>query len=531
MILNRISIRKQLIILISLAVFVALVFASVLIYKMIQSSYEKQLVNETLSIAQMIGVNNQTAMAFNDWKVSEELLAKLKENPSIKIACILTPKRSVFSTYVKGERPQWIIIKKHYKNQNYEFTDTHLELVSEIFFDNENIAIVYLQISLDNLKSQLRSLVKMLILVLTISYGLSLICIIIISNLITSPIMHLAKVIHNITQNKDYEIRVKSPRAKTEIATLYNGFNEMLDEIESRNTEVNVALEAISEQKAEIEDQRDYILDQRDQIEESSRILSIWKKDITASITYSKNIQFNMLLPIAKIKLMYPNLFILFKPRDIVSGDFYWFGNFEDDFIFCAADCTGHGVPGAMISVIGLSLMNQIIQDRKIYEPHQILTELDCDFKNFFRKNDQNYTSDDGIDLSICKLDKRTNIMHFSGANNSAYIIRDHNLITLIADTHSLGSGSNLIIRENGFTNHSIQLKKNDTVFLYSDGYMDQFGGENGKKFMKKRFKELLTEIGHLTIETQYKILEERYLEWKGDQNQVDDIIIIGVKI
>jgi methyl-accepting chemotaxis protein len=301
MILNKISIRKQLIILISLAVFVALVFASVLIFKMIQSSYKKQLVNETLTIAQMIGVNNQTALAFNDWKVSEELLTKLKENPSIKIACILTPKRSVFSTYVKGERPQWIIIKKHYKNKFYEFTDSHLDLASEIIFDNENIAIVYLQVSLDNLNAQLQSLVKMLLLVLTISYGLSLICIIIISNLITSPILNLAKVINNITQNKDYEIRVKPPRAKTEISTLYHGFNEMLDEIEFQNNEVNIALEAISEQKNEIEDQRDYILDQRDQIEEGSRILNIFKKDITSIITYSKNIHLNMLLQIDKI--------------------------------------------------------------------------------------------------------------------------------------------------------------------------------------------------------------------------------------
>jgi serine phosphatase RsbU (regulator of sigma subunit) len=531
MILNKISIRKQLIILISLAVFVALVFASVLIFKMIQSSYKKQLVNETLTIAQMIGVNNQTALAFNDWKVSEELLTKLKENPSIKIACILTPKRSVFSTYVKGERPQWIIIKKHYKNKFYEFTDSHLDLASEIIFDNENIAIVYLQVSLDNLNAQLQSLVKMLLLVLTISYGLSLICIIIISNLITSPILNLAKVINNITQNKDYEIRVKPPRAKTEISTLYHGFNEMLDEIEFQNNEVNIALEAISEQKNEIEDQRDYILDQRDQIEESSRILNIWKKDITASITYSKNIQLNMLLPIDKIKLMHSNLFIFFKPRDIVSGDFYWFGNFDDDFIFCAADCTGHGVPGAMISVIGLSLLNQIIQERKIHEPHQILTELDCDFKNFFRKNDHNYTSDDGMDLSICKLNKKTNMLHYSGANNSAYIIRDKNLITLTADKHSLGSGSNLIVRENGFTDQSIQLQKNDSVFLYSDGYMDQFGGENGKKFMKRRFKELLIEIGQLPINEQHKIIEKRYIEWIGDLNQVDDILIIGVKI
>jgi serine phosphatase RsbU (regulator of sigma subunit) len=135
------------------------------------------------------------------------------------------------------------------------------------------------------------------------------------------------------------------------------------------------------------------------------------------------------------------------------------------------------------------------------------------------------------MDLSICKLNKKTNMLHYSGANNSAYVIRDKNLITLTADKHSLGSGSNLIVRENGFTDQSIQLQKNDSVFLYSDGYMDQFGGENGKKFMKRRFKELLIEIGQLPINEQHKIIEKRYIEWIGDLNQVDDILIIGVKI
>ncbi|MBI9069378.1 MAG: SpoIIE family protein phosphatase [Salinivirgaceae bacterium] len=509
----------------------ALVFALFLIYNLNLQTYKKQMVEDAQSVAQIIGVNNQTAIAFDDPATAREILNKLNEHPSIEIASLLTPERKVFANYIKGKRPQWVIIRKNYKNKNYEFSKTHLELVSDIFFDKEKIAVVYLKISLNSLNEQLSALIFRLLLIALFSYLVSFISIVFLSKIITTPILKLARVTKQISNEKDYTKRVPEFNAKTEMAVLYNGFNEMLDEIELRNNEVIVALNAISEQKDEIEGQRDYIQGQRDQIEEQSFFLKIWNKDIMASIKYAKTIQNNMLLSIDKVKEMHKNLFVMFEPRDVVSGDFYWFDKIDGQFIFCAADCTGHGVPGAMISIVGFNLLNQIIQDRQVYDPHKILNHLDQEIVKFFRKDDHSNVTDDGMDLAICSLDVETKILYYSGANNSAYIIRNGSLIELKCDKHSLGSGTSDFVSEEGFSISQKQLEKGDTVFLFSDGYMDQFGGEKGKKFMKKRFKNLLCEIGHLSSDEQKKVLEDTLEDWIGDLHQIDDIIVMGIKI
>ncbi|MDA3890080.1 MAG: SpoIIE family protein phosphatase [Salinivirgaceae bacterium] len=531
MIINKLSIRKQLVLLISIVVFFALFFASVLIYNFTVSSFKQQLVKDSQSIAQMIGVNNQSALAFNDPVVAREVLEKLRENPSIEVASLLTPSRSVFANYIKGERPEWIIIRNNYKGKNFEFSKEHLELVSDIIFDGQKIAVVYLKISLVDFKEQLSELMRVLMFVSLATYVISLFGIVLISKLLASPILHLARVIKKISIEKDYATRVDELDSNTEIGVLYNGFNEMLKEIEIRNDEIIVAFDAISEQKNEIEDQRDYIEEQRDRIEDQSQILKKWNEDIMDSLNYAKTIQNNMLLSIGKVKEMYKDLFILFKPRDAVSGDFYWFDRMNEQFIFSAADCTGHGVPGAMISIVGFNILNQIIKYRQEYDPHKILHQLDSEIIKFFRKDEHSNRSDDGMDLAICSLDTETNILYYAGANNSAYIVRGEELIELPCDKHSLGTDASDFIYDEGFSLMQKQLIKGDTIFLYSDGYMDQFGGPRGKKFMKKRFKELLISTAKYPIEEQKDFLEDTLREWIGDLEQVDDIIIIGVKI
>lgn len=531
MFIKRFTIRTQLIIIVSIIVLLALSIVLFIIYSLNLKSYKDQLIEETQSIAQMIGVNNQSAIAFDDPATAKEILHKLNKTPSVEIACLLTPNRKVFANYIKGKRPKWIIIKKHYASGNYEFSNEHLEILSDIYFDGEKIAIVYLKISLDDFNHRLSALIIRLLVIAMGAYLISLISIIILSKYITRPILKLANVTKQISNDKNYAVRVPEINAKTEMATLYNGFNNMLDVIELRNNEIMVALNAISEQKCEIEDQRDFIQEQRDQIEEQTQILKMWNQDIMSSINYAKTIQSNMLLPIQKVVELYQKIFIFFQPRDVVSGDFYWFDKINKQFIFCAADCTGHGIPGAMISIVGFNLLNTIIRDRNIYEPHKILNQLDMEIVKFFRKDDNSNSSDDGMDISICSLDIETNILYFAGANNSAFVVRDGGLIEMKCDKHALGSRSSEFIYEEGFSLQQMQLHKGDTVFLYSDGYMDQFGGPKGKKFMKKNFKDLLCSIGGYNSNKQQQILEKTLIEWMGDQHQVDDIIVIGVKI
>jgi serine phosphatase RsbU (regulator of sigma subunit) len=521
MIVSKLSIRKQLILLISIVVFVALLFASVLIYTYSYRNYRQQLVEEMLSVAQLIGVNNQAALAFDTPQDTKEQLGKLSENKEIKVASILTPKRKVFANYVSGERPQWIIIPGKL-DKEYRFNKGFLEIVKDIYFDGEKIATVYLKVSLDTTKKQIKTLIEMLILIVVFSYLFSLAAIYIISGLITNPILNLAKVTSKISANKDYSLRVNKIKQPTEIGILYNGFNDMLNVIEQQNNEILIALKEISEQKNKIEIQKN-------RIEEQSLILKQWNKDITASISYAKNIQNNILVPINKIREIHRSVFVLFEPRDIVSGDFYWFHKQNEYHFFCAADSTGHGVPGAMISVIGFNLINQIVKAKKIIQPHLILNELDNEIKSFFQKSDGKYTSDDGMDISFCSYNTKTNELHYAGANNSALIVRNKEIIELKADKHPLGSGSIELI--GSFTLHTLKMQPGDNIYLFSDGYADQFGGPRGKKFMKRQFKEMLIEISPKTSNDQHIEMYERLNRWKGDLEQVDDIVVIGIKL
>lgn len=521
MIIDNLTIRKQLVLLISIVVLVTLIFASVLIYTYSYRNYRQQLIEEMLSVAQLIGINNQAALAFDDPKAAKEQFSKLSENKEIKVASLLTPERKIFANYVSGERPQWIIIPGNIENE-YRFHKGFLEIVKDIDFDGEKIATVYLKVSLETIKQQLRILIEMLVIIVTFSYLFSLIAIYLISRLITRPILNLARVTSRISGNKDYSVRVKSMHQKTEIGILYNGFNDMLNVIEKQNNEILIAFKEIFEQKTQIELQKN-------QIEEQTFILKEWNKDITASISYAKNIQDNILMPLNKIREKHRSIFILFEPRDLVSGDFYWFHQYEDNYFFCAADATGHGVPGAMISLIGYNLINQVVKAKHIIQPNLILNELDLEIKNFFRKEDGQYTSDDGLDISFCCYNSTSKTLTYAGANNSGIVVRNKEIIELPADKHPLGSGN--IERTSSFTLHTLTMQPGDNIYLFSDGYADQFGGPKGKKFMKKRFKEMLREISTKTSNDQHIAIYERLNTWKGDLEQVDDILVIGVKL
>ncbi len=254
-------------------------------------------------------------------------------------------------------------------------------------------------------------------------------------------------------------------------------------------------------------------------------------QEIMSSIRYAQRIQ-NAILPSHTfLNAQLPESFILFKPRDHVSGDFYWVArNPRDETIlyFAAVDCTGHGVPGAFLSLMGNDIMNQCLKEIPDPTPKDFLNYLDRTFKEKFARNEKEEELKDGMDIALCRLDKKTGTLRFAGTHNPLYHIREGTLTEVLPDKRSIGHSTNGA--EAPFTEQEIHCRENDALYLFSDGYADQFGGDKGKKFKYRRFKELLQGLQKYSMAHQKKVLEDTIEEWRGDLEQVDDILVFGVR-
>ena len=245
-------------------------------------------------------------------------------------------------------------------------------------------------------------------------------------------------------------------------------------------------------------------------------------KDITDSIRYAKRIQFAILPESSP----YPDTFILFKPKDIVSGDFYWFTELGDKEFFSAVDCTGHGVPGAFMSIIGHNSLTKIVREYGILEPGLILSQLNREVLETLHQRSDSRDVYDGMDLALVCYDRNGKYLEYSGAFNPLYLVRNGELIETKADKQSIGRSSFKTNAE--FTNHRIDIEEGDTVYLFSDGYADQFGGEHMKKFKYRNLKETILKIQKESMSQQRAILDDTIEKWRGDLDQLDDILMIG---
>ena len=273
-----------------------------------------------------------------------------------------------------------------------------------------------------------------------------------------------------------------------------------------------------------------FLIYNRYRIKQKANILLAKKdKQITDSINYASLIQSSILPPGELIRNLLPEFFILFKPRDIVSGDFYWCSEKNGKVMLAVVDCTGHGVPGAFMSMIGNTLLNEIINEKRITKPSDILAELNTGIKKALHQNGQEAHSNDGMDLAIVSIDREKRRIIFAGARRPLYIASNGALNEIKGNSHGIGGGRKKIIKN--FTQHEYRLKKGDTFYLFSDGYVDQFGGEENRKFMTERFEKLLLDINHITMKEQFSILENSFEEWKGSGKQIDDVLVIGVRV
>jgi transcriptional regulator with GAF, ATPase, and Fis domain len=251
-------------------------------------------------------------------------------------------------------------------------------------------------------------------------------------------------------------------------------------------------------------------------------------KDITDSIKYAKKIQQALMPDTDLLKISFAESFVYYRPKDIVSGDFYWIETFKDGItVFAAADCTGHGVPGAFMSLICNDLMGQVIKDQNVTTPGQVLAMLDERLRAMLNKS-SDHSSNDGMDIALCAYHPKNMILQFAGAHRPLLLIRNGELIEYKPSKHSIGGyvGGHKL-----FDDNTIQLQKGDSVYVLTDGYSDQFGGQNGKKFKFKKLQKLIQSIAHMSMADQHDLLEEAFISWRGRHEQVDDVCVIGVKI
>jgi serine phosphatase RsbU (regulator of sigma subunit) len=218
----------------------------------------------------------------------------------------------------------------------------------------------------------------------------------------------------------------------------------------------------------------------------------------------------------------------LFKPKDIVSGDFYWGVKNNEKIIVAAGDCTGHGVPGAFMSMLGHAFLDEILNTMKVENAATILNHLRDEVINTLRQKGTTGEARDGIDISLCILDMNAGKLNYAGANNPLYLIRDGKIIKYQADRMPIGIH---FISFTPFTNQSINFNKGDCLYLFTDGYADQFGGPNGRKFMYKPFQNLLLKNHNKPMDLQKEVLDKTFEEWKGDREQVDDVLVIGINL
>lgn len=256
--------------------------------------------------------------------------------------------------------------------------------------------------------------------------------------------------------------------------------------------------------------------------------LSVAYTEIKDSINYAKRIQQSILPLETEIRQELPDHFILFKPRDVVSGDFYWFYKKNDRIYIAACDCTGHGVPGAFMSIIGSSLLNEVMNETDLSEPADIMNHLREKIIYVLKQQTSEIESKDGMDMVLCCIDKKNNLVTFAGANNPLYFIRDGALQEFKGNKQPVGVYGDVL---KPFTNQELKVQKGDVFYIFTDGFPDQFGGEQGKKFMYKRFKEVLAEQHRLPMNDQKTVLDAAFNDWKAGHYQVDDVLVIGIRV
>ncbi len=480
---------------------ISLILACALFLILDTVQFKKLMANNLLLKATIVANNSNAAVGFNLKQSAEEVLRSLKDDEQIIGAVIYTPEGDIFATYISEEWIEGFEIPK-LEEDGYTFGDNSLHLYTTIHDqDDYSKAIAKLYVCSD-LSVYTNRLYNYMLIIGGV-LGISLLVAFLLSSrfqrLISKPLLFLTRKAEEISVNKDYSIRIKK-YTNDEVGGLIESFNEMLKEIEKQNVTLDEQLRMITETNTQITD----------------------------SINYAKRIQDAILPNIDTLKSKLTELFIIFKPKDIVSGDFYW-SREKDGYIYIAAvDCTGHGVPGSLMSMIGSNSLNGVINEDGAIDVDLVLSKLNVRVKRALGQNKEGSESQDGMDLAICRIDKKNKKVDYAGANREIYYYSKGEFLSIKADKYPIGGNqyeSDLI-----FTKHTIEYNEGDAFYIFSDGFPDQFGGDNDKKFTNRRLREVLHEVYDKSMDDQEKLLDEAFLAWQADTEQTDDVLMIGFK-
>lgn len=351
------------------------------------------------------------------------------------------------------------------------------------------------------------------------------------TKIITRPIKRLVDNVTRIAKGNFNERALVE--GNNEVTKLSEHFNYMLEKIEEYYNELEEKVEErtreVVQQKEEIETQRDDLAQKNQHLELAYQRIELQNKHITDSIQYAQRIQRAILPPDQHVKEVVPDSFVLYKPKDIVSGDFYWVSKPDGLSLIAAVDCTGHGVPGAFMSIIGNENLNYIVNVTGSKRPNFILNMLNERVTGALNQHHATSTVKDGMDMTLCAIDSNKKVVYFSGANNPMYFVRNNELQIIKGDKFPIGAYVGEQLQE--FSNHEIEYNSGDTLYIFSDGFADQFGGPENRKFMYKRFRNLLLSIQDKMMDEQKQILNEHFENWRMDEEQVDDVLVIGVRL
>jgi serine phosphatase RsbU (regulator of sigma subunit) len=264
-------------------------------------------------------------------------------------------------------------------------------------------------------------------------------------------------------------------------------------------------------------------------LQQEQHVLREHQKDLDDSISYAKRIQQAIMAPISLVEKTLGDSFVLYIPKDVVSGDFYFIEKKGDHVFFSAVDCTGHGVPGALMSVVGFNYLHQAIMEKGKIAPSDILSYLDEGVTDRLRQSGGESGVKDGMDLGLCTLNQKTRELQYAGAYNPLYIVTKNGLTETKADKLPIGMNTDGVV--DIYQNHVFNLEKGDCVYVFSDGYADQFGGPHGKKFKYAQLRKLLEGLFNVPMQEQKKALIKAFEDWMGDEAQIDDICVIGVRV
>lgn len=464
------------------------------------ASFRRRVVEDTAVLAKMLEVSCAQAVVFSDPEGAGEALATLRAQPQVVGAAVYGEDGKVFAFYGR-ERSGFAPPAR--EADGHRFERDHLVLFRTMSFGQKQVGSVHILVDLSALAARQKDYARILTLLMAAAFAFAFLLSSRLQRLISQPILDLIQVERTVSDRKDYSIRAVK-QSSDEIGELIDGFNEMLVEVEKRDA-------FLQEKGEQLREKNEQILD---------------------SIRYAQHIQ-ESVLPLPQVLAAnLPEHFVIFKPCHIVSGDFYWCHKGHGKVFLAVVDCTGHGVPGAFMSMIGGSLLRSIIVERGVTDPAVILDELNGAVQETLQQTAERLGAQDGMDACLCVFDLATGAVTFAGAKRPLYVVRGSGgsteLVELAGDRASIGGRQ----RQGGrpFTSQPIPVSPGDMLYLTSDGYIDQ-NGEAGKRFGSERFKALLKDIAGWDPAAQAERLSSVLEAHQGEGKQRDDITIIGVRI